>query len=224
MHLLDVCQNGTRDYVQGTQMVARAADCLAAETGRAPVLQAATFYRITDKGVGLVPCTADTAHDTTAMPDLLGTLVFGDEDGPRHFQLVEMTDPAPRRALDVAARWSEIDGARSTKLSSRYAITGVARGEDFLNAIVQAVKLLHEDLADDVRDVWLTGFRSANIPMSDDFAVSDGTLVIQARRAMNTDAVWQTLQMVRFLDPNDQPVAQAAVTFTFKSESLDHVD
>lgn len=218
---LDVCLNGRRDYVQGTQMVARSADHFAAAGAGPVVLSAAAFHRITDREVGIVTGTPG--------PDLaehaLGTLRFTGADGaPLDAVLVAGPGAAPRRDIPVTATWEEIAGTRTNALSTAFALGGLARGEDFLVALVQTVKGLHEALADDVRDVWLTGLRGARIPLSGPFPVPRGRLDLEFRRLMPGTGTRQSLLMAAFSGEDGTPVARTAVTFSFRTEAPVHVD
>lgn len=217
---LDVCLNGARDYVQGTQMIARAAEIAARDRG--PVtLAAAAFHRITDRTVALAP--AEAAAEDDEAP--LGTLVFTRPDGTRaDYRLLAEAAAAPRRAISVEPSWREIDGARQGPLSTAFALSGLGDGEDFLVSVVQTIKGLHEALAADVHDVWLTGLRGASVPMAAPFPVADGTLTLACRRMMPGRDSRQSLLMADMAGPDGGRVAAAAVTFSFRTEATIHVD
>lgn len=223
---LDVFLNGARSYVQGTQMIARSAEHLASlgpSDAPLPELQTAVFHRISDRGVTIREGQAVSPKD--APDDLLGALVFAHGDARIGLHLVEAQDTAPRRDAPHAGRWSEQTAARQGALSTAFDVEGLKTGEDLLVAIVQTVKGLHEALAADVHDVWLTGFRSANVPLAGPLPSTSGVLSLQSRRVMKGPDVWQTLQMASFA-PTDatMPEVRAAVTFSFKSQELTHVD
>lgn len=219
---LDVILNGKRQYVQGTQMIARSAEIAAAQKDSSPViLQAATFHRITDKAVQLHPGMPD---DNSSKDRLLGTLSFVSDSALTHYTLLERQNTAPRGEIAPRATWTRRNCPDEGRLSAAFDVDGLEQGEDLLVAIVQTIKGLHESLAPDVQDVWLTGFRAGNIPMSGTLPFHAGILTIQARRSMKGDGIWQTLQMASFVPANDAPPLRVAVTFAFKSETLSHVD
>lgn len=217
MQALDVFLNGKRSYVQGTQLIARVVD-LAAADGTGPwLVKSATFQKMTDRTV--------TATEQDAGPDdaVLGTIALSSEQGNKTFTLYDTDQPAPRASATPLASWTEMPDARQGPLTTKYDITGLTTGEDYLVAVVQIVKALHEDLADDVSDVWLTGFRSATIPFAP-FPATHGQLDISFRRSMKGEEGWQTLMMTTFESPQCAAPVRAAVTFFFRSEQFSHVN
>ena len=217
---LDICLNGARSYVQGTQLIARSAEALAeARPGAAITLRSAAFHRMTDRHVDL-----SIGAEAEQVGDPIGVLNFGSNDAPEVAYLYEPGATAPRRDIAVAAAWDKCAADHDGVLSAGFELSGLHTGEDLLVAIVQTVKGLHEALAEDVKDVWLTGFRSANIPMAGPFPDPEGVLQLQSRRVMKSDGVWQTLQMASFVGRQGGDPIRAAVTFSFKSKALTHVD
>lgn len=218
MKALSVFLNGSRDYVQGTQMMARAMEMAVAQAPGPHVLTSATFHRITDRGVLVAKAgIADAAES-------LGKIQLTTGAGALAFDLVEGPDPAPRQSVAVAPTWHEEPEARQGPLTTRFTVDGLCTGEDYLIAVVQILKQLHERLAPDVTDVWMTGFRSANIPFDPAFPAAKGTLETTCRRSMHGETSWQTLTLTSFTNHTLAVPIRAAITFAFKSGTVTHVN
>ena len=81
--------------------------------------------------------------------------------------------------------------------------------------MVQAVKKLHEALAQDARDIWLTGMRTATIPVDKGFANADGEIEVELVRLMRSPPQYQTLNKVTI---TGSTMAPFFVTFALRSD------
>ncbi len=213
---LDVVLNGSRGYVQGTQMLARAAEVIA--PGKPVILRQAAFHSITDRLVSLI-----RADDADSLPEqTLGRAVFEGTDGQLiTVVFVEGAATAPRADIPPGCTWTRLDADRDNPLDADFALSGLTTGEDFLNALIQSLKDLHQSLKDDVSDVWFTGLRKAAIPLPD-FPEPEGRLEIRAERLMGRDEAFQSIQRITFEGAAGTRL-DAAVTFAFKSRTFSHV-
>lgn len=217
---IDVYLNGKRTYVQGTQLIARGAEALAkAYPDTAIEMRSATFHQMSDQTVSL-----SIGAETDNMGSPIGQLIFSANEEQKTVYLYQTGEIAPRRDISVDAESKKRGDSHDGALSADFQLSGLKTGEDLIVAIVQTVKGLHEALAEDVTDVWLTGFRSANIPMADEFPVTAGELQLRSRRTIKNDDLWQTILMASFVGSNGSSPMQTAVTFSFKSKSLTHVN
>ena len=214
---LGVFLNGSRTYVQGTQILARSAEAVF-EDGSG-LLRQATFHSITDRLVTLTP--ADQAADLPAAP--LGRAVYEDAQGNALSVVWHAQDgAAPRADRPLSCTWRRQDQGQAHPLSARFALAGLTSGEDYLNALIQAIKGLHDALAEDVHDIWFTGLRRADIPMGP-FPASSGTLTITGDRLMGRDGAFQSIQRTCFEDGTGLSI-NGVVTFAFKSKGFSYVD
>lgn len=215
---LDVFLNGERTYVQGTQMLARAAEIL---DGEDVMLEAAGFHEITDQNVGIL--VRESVEDQ--LEGTLGSATFRHSDGAaRKVFFVALPGTAPRMTVPPHCSYDRTPGSGEEPLSGDFAVASLQVPEDFFDALIQAVKQLHEGLGAGVRDIWFTGLRAAQIPVTAPFPAPEGLLEIRYRRLLAHDASWQTLLAARFFDSAGASLAKAMISFAFKSETRPHVD
>ena len=214
---LDVFLNGSRTYVQGTQIIARSSEALFGQ-GRG-VLRQATFHKITDRLVTMVQ--SDLAQDFSGTS--VGRGIFENEAGvTMPVTWFEQDGPAPKYDRPPTCKWLRQDCEQTHRLSAKFSLAELQNGEDFLVALIQTIKELHSALADDVTSIWFTGLRRANIPVTA-FPVSSGTLTICGERFVGRDGEFQSMQRISFEQGQGDPVT-AVVTFAFKSKEFSHVD
>ena len=202
---LDCCLNAGRPYVQGSQMIARAADALSGD--RQLRLRGAEFHAITDRCVGLRPG-ARRPHD-------LGEVVFEGRDGPVQAAFVALADPAPSRTLGTATIvTASVDEDRSCAALD---FENVGHLRDLLDLAVQATKRLHLTLSPRARDIWLTGLRKADLPARWN-GPSSGSLSVQVvRRLVAQDRV-QSLNAVTLTLDGDSEVRSFVLTFAHRED------
>ncbi|MBM7069029.1 hypothetical protein [Actibacterium sp. 188UL27-1] len=213
---LTVVLNGSRSYVQGTQMLARAAEALSSSGDVA--LRQAVFQNITDHGVAMTVL----GPSDTPPTDAIGRAQFADADGTQiNVSFEKQPGIAPRGDIPAGCKWSLINGAGNHPLDAEYELAGLKTGEDVLVALIQTIKERHQTLAGDVTDIWFTGLRRADLQMAH-FPAPDGTLKITYNRLMGQDGEYQTMQLVHFNGTSGHGF-EAVVSFAFKSQDFTNV-
>jgi len=197
---LDVFLRGTRDYVQGTQLIVRAAEAL---TGDDWLFDRAVFSQITDRKVEL----------SMEKPDqpVLGTLRFKRNDETADLFLISLDEAAPKSDLPLGI---EVAATESFCDPATYHFTGANGLEGVLNVIVQAIKAEHTVRYPLARDIWLTGMRgfscSTKIRPS-----GEGVLEMKLLRTLAKHQNVQTLWSVSLI-VNGLQVETGNVTFNYK--------
>jgi hypothetical protein len=167
-HPLTVGLRGSRDYVQGSQILARTAELVATENPEATIV-AAKFTRITDHGVCV------TFDDDAPAGTVLGSARFRVDGGERtvHFHK-EAAGPAPR-IDDVPPSTSDLTTSGDGVGRCAFAIDGDF--ESYLAAAIEFVKAVHAARAERVSDIWFTALAAAALPIEPIYARA-GTLTI----------------------------------------------
>ncbi|MGH1417082.1 MAG: hypothetical protein ACRBB0_26600 [Pelagimonas sp.] len=216
---LDVILNEGRKYVQGTQLIARGGEALAAKglLADGAVVHAAGFHSISDRTVSLRVGASQDGDET------LGTISFRTASGEKtDASFVAGSSKAPDGNVPPQCKFRLKEA--SGPLDATFHLEGVSDTEQFLVALIQTVKVRHEMLTDTVSDVWFTGLRGADIPLSRPFPVAQGHLSISFRRMMQSDNRWQTLLSFDMKDPEGARILRGTLTFAFKSETKPDVD
>ncbi|MCB9992213.1 MAG: hypothetical protein H6873_01000 [Hyphomicrobiaceae bacterium] len=199
---------GTRDYVQGTQLLARTAALVLDQTAR---LEQAAFSHITD-------------HDALAFlvgtepegVEILGRCRFAGNKGPMDFVWASAPDPAPQLDADMG-----IDFSVSGRLESGDAEASfgrIAALEEMLNVLVQGLKTHHSALFPGAKDIWFTGLRKANFPATWPEAWPGGTIGFADFRAQERDGRIQTMCRADLTSQAGETLS-AYVTFAAKRET-----
>jgi hypothetical protein len=210
---LAVFLRGSRDYVQGTQLIARLAE-QAAPTGS--LLTQATFSRITANAVYWQAAKPGDTHDP------IGQVHFA-KDGSEHvFQLLDTGLVAPRQDKAMGVR-VELEDSPSV-LTGRYLAEHPGDLEGLLNVLVQSVKHLHERAGAGVHDVWFTGMRQFAVPVGGQSGPFRGVVDVRHRRLIRRGVLHQSLVEVTVIDHDRPERHQGMVNFAFKSEQPIHVD
>ena len=213
---LDVTLNGQRDYVQGSQILSQTASNLSNYGVR--TLCQATFSKITSCLVEM-----QVMNRTAALPEnAIGTAIFNDNiEEPIRIAWLETDRPAPRVDLPLRCHWEYRKGNDPTSLDAEFMLSSMHDTNDFLDGLIQTIKLRHSTLSRDVHDIWFTGVRRATIPACE-FPVSEGILTIRADRIIGKDNVYQSLQNARLTAANGV-IAEAFVSFSFKSREFKNI-
>jgi hypothetical protein len=216
---LDVFLNGTRNYVQGSQILARTAELMRPVFGSLNLTEF-TFKRtsINLVGVSLADDSAANVPQSTAPP--IGDALFKSDQKPIRAKFVELPAAAPKADLPETVTLKLESGG--TAGNGCFAFRGAVSFEDALRTIVQAVKKLHEALAQDARDIWLTGMRAAAIPIDKGFQDADGEIAVELVRLMRSPPQYQTLNKVT-ISERDGGLAPFFVTFALRSDRGVHV-
>ena len=208
---LDVFLNGSRNYVQGTQMLSRVGEIVQRKIDVKATLQSASFHQITDRLLGVT-----IAEMPTKDVGQVAEAIFEDTTGKRWFASYRAYDElAPRRDVPPTCRYERIHSDEDNPLTGKWRLDGIAEMEDVLVAIVQAVKAQHEQLPEDVSHVWFTGMRAATLPLTNPIPGDKCLLEIAHLRTMGQNGQYQSLQQVR-LTNSEGANLKAAVSFAFK--------
>lgn len=178
--MLDVYLRENRNYVQGTQLIARAAEYIG-ESGWQ--LDNAQFSKITDRLVSV----SEDAVDPT---DSFGRISFRRGRLLRLLHLTNTSQPAPHldKPLQISVR------RRGTiENGANYQYTGGYCFEDLLNALTQAIKLEHDFHFAQPADIWLTGLRNLDIPVDVFSPSGNGLICIAKSRVMAAGQTRQSL-------------------------------
>lgn len=208
---IPVFLNGARDYVQGTQLLARASEVVASGSAESMRLHSAGFHSITDREVSIT--LADELPD--AADAALGDAVFRTEAGARKFvRFWAGENEAPRKTISPNCSYRQSKADPANPLNGTWELSGVADLEDLLNAIVQSIKTQHENLGQQVSNVWFTGLRSAAIPVFAPIAGGSCELQITHIRSMNSNDRTQSLQKIELAGDGVAPMS-GMVTFAY---------
>lgn len=210
---LPVFLRGDRNYIQGTQIVARLAERVASEGSR---LTQATFSRITANTVcWLPPGLGETDQ-------LIGQVHFVKDGQEQAYRLLDSGEAAPRmdKAMDVQLTLVKAPAP----LAGQYRFETPGDLESLLNVMVQAVKALHERLDPGVHDVWFTGMRQFALPVQGWSGPFSGVIDIRHRRLVRRGPQYQSLVEVIVSGHDGQARQQGVFNFAFKSEQTIHVD
>ncbi|MBI1385029.1 MAG: hypothetical protein GC150_08980 [Rhizobiales bacterium] len=168
---LDVTLRGTRNYVQGSQILGRTAAWLASRPdGHHLTLTTAKFTRITDRLVAARLLDVG-AEPGAPEPDQIGEARFAAEpqEPARIVQFLEGTTTAPRIA-DEPSRLLRFEETARLSGSADYRITNAM--QSYLAATIEFVKWLHARAAADVTDIWFTSLASARLAVAPDYAAT----------------------------------------------------
>ena len=186
VHPLNVYIRGTRDYVQGSQILGRTAELLAADSSAQ--LVSAKFTQITERGVRAVFDDADAGGALE-----IGRAQFVTAAGRRTVRFCEVAgDKAP--PIDDVPRVTanlETDGKGTG--STTFAIAGTF--ESYLVAIIEFVKAVHAQRGDHVTDIWFTALMGARLPLGASYPQT-GTLRVTPKIERIVDGRLQTLSLV----------------------------
>ena len=209
---LDVFLRGERNYVQGTQLVARIADAIAPSSA---FLVEAEFHRLTENCV-VARGVQDTSEPQNAP---IGRVAFSVNGRPLEFRLEETPRPAPRLDRAMPIRFVRHDP--STYESASYAYEGAGDLESGLNVIVQATKDSHELYRGGATDIWLTGLRRCAFPADWPSAFGKGTVSVERLRTMAGDggARRQTMSRVTMSAADAPQPLTGFVTFAFRERA-----
>ena len=226
-HLMDVFIRGERDYIQGTQMVARASDWLRSNISQpdTAVLKQCQFTEITKNKILLVPL--EVVKQT---PDLNARMVGraqwlpdqNIETAPLDFAFVYAKEQAP--AYDKQMNLSHQLTSGPKPLDAEVKFSHVCGVEDALNLFVQSIKQCHSNISADVIDVWWTGMRGGNFPLIWPSEWTAGQLSLTQQRINGKDRSYQSMTRAKFMFSQSTlewgKSLEFSVSFAFKSEAM----
>ncbi len=158
--LLDVCLRGTRSYIQGSQMLAKAAEWLVSEGFGAAVLTSAKFSKLTNRKVML------QLDNEPAPPNLmrLGMATYGTGAGTLNVQFLEHESACAPRCPEQPSRISSYDSCGAGVGYCRFATDGTH--ESYLAAVVEILKKQQAGLAAHVEEIWFTALSNAELQIA----------------------------------------------------------
>jgi hypothetical protein len=157
-HVLEVGLRGTRNYVQGSQILARTAELVAAGPAGPYELITAKFTRITEQGVIAVIGEGDAGD----APEI-GVAQFGSADGRVAVRFHEMPGPKAPPIAENDRYTSGLVTDAAGGGEATFAINGTF--ESYLAAVIEFVKAAHAKRGDDVVDIWFTALMGAHLPL-----------------------------------------------------------
>jgi hypothetical protein len=200
---MNVFLRGARNYVQGTQIIARAADTLRNGPWK---LERAGFSQITRNFVSF----ASQDEDGKA----IGRLHFSsDENATNEIYILDSGQPAPQIDLPILAQ--AVRHSLDSTADSQYSFSNVEAFEDMLNAIIIAIKSEHSLQFQGCTDVWLTGMRGMTLPVTGPFP-ENGVIKLQLMRSLATEHGQQTLWRMGIHSKDGTEFTRGAVTFAYK--------
>lgn len=186
VHPLNVYIRGTRDYVQGSQILGRTAELLAADSSAQ--LVSAKFTQITERGVLAV---FDAAEAGDALE--IGRAQFVTGAGRRTVRFCEVAGGKAPQIDDVPRVTANLETDGKGTGSTTFAIAGTF--ESYLGAIIEFVKSAHAQRGDAVTDIWFTALMGARLPLSASYPQT-GTLRVTPKIERMVDGRLQTLSLV----------------------------
>jgi len=207
--LLDVFLRGERDYVQGTQMIARLAERLGPGNW---VLDQAQFARITLHGLAIGE--TENAPETGGPPEVARIRFTDGGAGRQEFRLTEAAGLAPRRdqPLPVSvSRTGDLPAGGDCPVPARWTYQGAQNIEGMANVVVQAIRAEHGLRWPGSRNIWLTGCRRLHLPVAGGH-LATGHLLISLYRRLGTTGQNQTVWNVDLPDTG----LSGMVTFAFQ--------
>lgn len=185
---LAVGLRGTRSYVQGSQILARTAELIAAEAAEPALLVSAKFTKITDRGV-LV------ALDAADLPAALeiGRAQFAIGEARRVVRFFEVEGLEAPRIDDVPPSTSGLVTSGDGGGHADFAID--ATFESYLAAVIECVKALHAARGRHVTDIWLTALVGGRFPLASGYP-RVGVLQVTPKIERIVDGRLQTLSVV----------------------------
>ena len=200
VHTLDVGLRGTRDYIQGSQILSRTGELLQAEATGPIELVNAKFTQITQQGVR-VALDADDVVDGVE----IGSAAYATPDGRRTVRFHEVAGPPAHRIDDVAKVTADLVADADGNASCTFAISGTF--ESYLVAVIEFVKAAHARRGEDVVDIWFTALMGAHLPLAATYPTS-GTLRLTPKIERLVDGRLQTLGLVDTDGPGAPPTFQ----------------
>lgn len=180
--ILDVFRRGTRTYIQGTQIIARACEAFDFDDA---VFEQAVFHRITGQIVR-------AELDCEASSDAIAMLQFRLGDERHAVSIFETGNAAPRRddPMEIDLQPGQRDGDACVR-----GLTMRATFESRLNVIVQSVKSDVEARYPAAADVWVSGFRNLSIPVSGSrqTELQEGQITTKLERVLVRGPITQTI-------------------------------
>ncbi len=188
VHTLDVGLRGTRDYIQGSQILSRTGELVQAESDVPVLLISAKFTQITEQ---LVRVALDPADEDDGVE--IGRAQYEADGERRTVRFFEVAGPPAARIDDVAKVTSGLEVDEEHNAVCSFAIAGSF--ESYLVAVIEFVKAAHATRGADVVDIWFTALMGARLPLTATYPTA-GTLRLTPKIERIVDGRLQTLGLV----------------------------
>ena len=204
---LNVFIRGSRDYVQGTQIVSRTAELLPDGDWKMTLCQ---FKKITKQIVG-----ASLVENKSAPS--IGRAVFENSLGQRlNYYFYNQEPSAASMNTDMDIDWHL---KRSTEpLCGTIYFQRLSSFESGLNVMVQGVKELHSMLNNSVHDVWWTGLRGGALNVKWKESLTAGQINVNPIRILANNGSYQSLVQLNWAFEGVEDKLKCFVSFVVKSQ------
>lgn len=173
---LSVYLRGSRNYIQGSQILGRTAEWLANErVDPSLVLVAAKFSRITAQGVVATLASNDEQSSVRAAT-WIGEARYSAAGYSPTVHFHERVGHRAETIADTKTRLQDFIVEGRLMASTSYEVDGTH--ESFIGATIESVKRLHASLENNVTDIWFTGLTTAQLPASIPYSTS-GQFVVR---------------------------------------------
>ena len=200
VHTLDVGLRGTRDYIQGSQILARTGELVQAASATPVTLISAKFTQITELGVRVALDEADVVEGNE-----IGKAQYAVDGERRTVRFFEIAGPTAHRIDDVAKVTSDLSVDAEHNAACDFAIEGSF--ESYLVAVIEFVKAAHAKRGEDVVDIWFTALMGAQLPLTATYPTT-GSLRLTPKIERIVEGRLQTLGLVDTEGPGAPPPFQ----------------
>lgn len=211
--LTDVFLRGQRNYIQGTQIVCRAAEFLGDPEA---VLTECKFSDITEN---LVSFSLDKPQSA------IGSVGFISGAGDRKIvYVIDQGTPAKRNDAPMHIEVVSYETS-DTPDTAHCHVRCHNNFESILNAIVQAVKLHQKESYGDITDNWFTGLRRVSLPLSliseksqpsPDNEHIDFSIIIELERRFSGNEINNAIYKLSPLQTDANSPAKGYITFSYR--------
>ncbi|MGI9186026.1 MAG: hypothetical protein ACR2J9_00660 [Gaiellales bacterium] len=200
VHTLDVGLRGTRDYIQGSQILSRTGELVQADAATPVLLLSAKFTQITEQGVRVALDAADAVDGNE-----IGKAQYEADGERRTARFFEVPGPTAHRIDDVAKVTSDLVVDAEHGATCSFVIEGTF--ESYVVAVIEFVKAAHAKRGEDVIDIWFTALMGARLPLTASYPTT-GTLRLTPKIERIVDGRLQTLGLVDTDGPGAPPSFQ----------------
>lgn len=218
---LDVFLRGDRNYVQGSQVLARSLDLLEAALPAGSVawsLNSAKFEYITRGAVYAVEGQVDAP-----LSKKIGVATFSRKN--QRIKLTYVTDessPVVHRADKVSPilNFTILSGTGAL-LACRGSVLFDGSAESILEGIIAIVKRLHQSRGPGISDVWFTALKNASIAAHCDRICEEVFIDVEQRVSRLVGDRFQTLSVVTVRSTSEIVIPEFQISFSYKADHED---
>ncbi|MEI6689867.1 MAG: hypothetical protein WCN97_10995 [Thermoleophilia bacterium] len=200
VHTIDVGLRGTRDYIQGSQILARTSELVQGESATPVLLVSAKFTQITEQGVRVALAATDRDDGNE-----IGKAQYEANGERQTVRFFEVAGPTAHRIDDVAKVTNDLAVDADHTATCTFAIEGTF--ESYLVAVIEFVKAAHAKRGEDVVDIWFTALMGAKLPLTATYPTT-GALRLTPKIERVVEGRLQTLGLVDTEGPGAPPPFQ----------------